>query len=147
MHNAQSLVIDNDMLGAVLRTVRGIEVSDDTLSVEVIKDTVHGEGHYLRHPQTLEVMRTEFAYPQLVDRRAPGEWDNASALDIREQAAARVRSIRRTSIPASTGGSASVSRSRCRSMRCVPAMGGGEPGPALLAYDRGAIVTRIRIES
>ena len=95
----ESLVIDNDMLGAVLRTVRGIEVSDDTLSVEVIRDTVHGDGHYLRHPQTLDLMRTEFAYPTLADRRAPGEWENAGSPDIREQAGARVRKILATHYP------------------------------------------------
>jgi trimethylamine--corrinoid protein Co-methyltransferase len=43
----ESLVIDNDLLGAVLRTVRGIEVNEETLSYDVIEQVVHGEGHYL----------------------------------------------------------------------------------------------------
>ncbi|MFN9954957.1 MAG: trimethylamine methyltransferase family protein, partial [bacterium] len=58
----EALVIDNDMLGTVLRTVRGIEVNEDTLSLEVIRDAVRGEGHYLRQQQTLELMRSEYAY-------------------------------------------------------------------------------------
>ncbi len=43
----ESYVIDNDTLGAVQRTVRGIEVNEDTLSFDVIKDVVNGEGHFL----------------------------------------------------------------------------------------------------
>ncbi len=95
----ESLVIDNDMLGAVLRTVRGIEVSDETLSVEVIRDAVHGEGHFLRQEQTLALMRSEYAYPQLADRRMPGEWEAAGSPDIRLQAGVRVREILSTHYP------------------------------------------------
>jgi trimethylamine--corrinoid protein Co-methyltransferase len=89
----ESMVIDNDMLGAVMRTVRGIEVSDETLSLDVIEQVVQGEGHYLRSPQTLELMRTEYEYPCLADRRSPGEWEAAGCPDIREQAGDRVRQI------------------------------------------------------
>ncbi len=59
----EAMVIDNDMLGAVLRTVRGIEVNDETLSLDVIEQVVHGEGHFLRTAQTIGLMRTEYEYP------------------------------------------------------------------------------------
>jgi trimethylamine--corrinoid protein Co-methyltransferase len=89
----EALVIDDDMLGQVLRTVRGIEVSDETLSVDVIREVVDGEGHYLRHPQTLDLMRSEYAYPKLADRSAPDDWEKAGMLDIRARAAERARSL------------------------------------------------------
>jgi len=89
----EAMVIDNDMLGNVLRTVRGIEINDDTLSVEVIRDVVAGEGHFLRHPQTLELMRSEYHYPGLADRRSPKEWLAEGAPDIRQAAAGRARAI------------------------------------------------------
>ena len=95
----ESMVIDNDMLGAVLRTVRGIEVNEETLSYDVIEQVVHGEGHFLRSPQTLELMRSEYEYPALADRRAPGEWESCGSPDIREQAAQRVRKILATHYP------------------------------------------------
>lgn len=95
----EALVIDNDMLGAVLRTVRGIEINDETLSYDVIRDIVHGEGHYLRHPQTLRLMRDEYQYPELSDRSAPGDWEAGGSLDIRRRAAGRVRAILSTHYP------------------------------------------------
>ena len=49
----EGYVIDNDLLGAILRTVKGIEVNEDTLNFDVIRDTVLGPGHYLGHAQTL----------------------------------------------------------------------------------------------
>jgi trimethylamine--corrinoid protein Co-methyltransferase len=89
----ESLVIDNDMLGNVLRTVRGIEVNEQTLSYDTIENAVHGEGHFLRQEQTLNLMRTEYEYPDLADRLPPNQWQEGGSLDIRAQAAARVREI------------------------------------------------------
>jgi trimethylamine--corrinoid protein Co-methyltransferase len=95
----ESMVIDNDMLGAVMRTVRGIEVNDDTLSYAEIENAVHGEGHFLRQEQTLNLMRSEFEYPALADRLPPNVWEEAGSLDIRSQAAMRVREILSTHYP------------------------------------------------
>jgi trimethylamine--corrinoid protein Co-methyltransferase len=95
----ESMVIDNDLLGAVLRTVRGIEVNEETLSYQVMEQVVHGEGHFLRTQQTLDLMRTEYEYPALVDRSTPGEWEAAGSPDIRQRAAERVKSILSTHYP------------------------------------------------
>jgi len=89
----ESLVIDNDMLGAILRTVRGIEISEETLSVDVIRNAVHGDGHFLREAQTLKLMRSEYEYPSLADRQPPNQWQESGSPDIRELAGMRVREI------------------------------------------------------
>jgi len=89
----ESLVIDNDMLGSVLRTVRGIEVNEETLSYAEIENAVRGEGHFLRQEQTLNLMRSEFEYPALADRLKPNVWEEAGSSDIREQAGMRVKEI------------------------------------------------------
>jgi len=71
----ESAVMDNDAIGAVLRTVRGIEVNDETLSLEAIRDVcLNGPGHYLGHAQTLSLMQTEYLYPDVVDRTSPKQW-------------------------------------------------------------------------
>lgn len=89
----ESFVIDNDMLGMVQRAVRGIEVTEETLSYEVIKDVTRGPGHYLGHPQTLALMQTEYHYPAVGDRTSPAEWEENGALDVRERARVRAKEI------------------------------------------------------
>jgi trimethylamine--corrinoid protein Co-methyltransferase len=89
----EAMVIDNEMLGCIQRALRGIEVTDETLSYEVIRETVYGAGHFLSHPQTLELMETEFLYPDLADRSAPRAWEEAGAREIRERARERVRQL------------------------------------------------------
>jgi len=71
----ESMVIDNDMLGAINRTVRGIEINEDTLSLDAMRDTcIGGPAHYLGHPQTLERMQKDYVYPDVGDRTSPKEW-------------------------------------------------------------------------
>jgi len=71
----ESMVIDNDMLGAINRTVRGIEVNDETLSLDAMRDVcVDGPCHYLGHGQTLDLMQKEYIYPNIGDRTSPKEW-------------------------------------------------------------------------
>jgi trimethylamine--corrinoid protein Co-methyltransferase len=95
----EALVIDNDMLGTILRTVRGIEINEETLSYDVIKSAVHGEGHFLRESQTLSLMRTEYEYPELADRLPPNQWQEMGSQDIRTQAGGRVKQILSTHYP------------------------------------------------
>ncbi len=96
----ESLLIDNDMLGSVNRNVRGIEVNDETLSVEVIGNVcTEGPGHYLGHDQTLNLMQKEYVYPALGNRMSPKEWNEAGKPDIVERATARKREILSTYYP------------------------------------------------
>lgn len=87
----EGFVIDNDLLGAILRTVRGIEVTDEKLSVDVIAEVTAGEGHYLGHAQTLSLMERDYVYPQVGDRRSPKDWQEDGAVDVRERAQRYVR--------------------------------------------------------
>lgn len=100
----ESYVIDNDMLGAVLRTVRGIEVTDETLSVEVMREVATGPGHYLGHRQTLELMEKEYVYPTVGDRDSPGDWARKGGTDVRQRARAKVSEILAVHYPDHIGG-------------------------------------------
>ena len=81
------------MLGAVQRTIRGIEVTDETLSYELIAETASGVGHFLGSDQTLAIMESEYLYPEVSDRRAPSDWEASGSPDIRERAEVRVQEI------------------------------------------------------
>jgi len=89
----EALAIDDDMCGAILRTVRGIEVSDDLLDLDAIERVVSGEGHYLGEVQTLALMKTEYVYPELSNRQSVADWIDAGALPIWERARERVKHI------------------------------------------------------
>ncbi|HRA92968.1 MAG TPA: trimethylamine methyltransferase family protein [Aestuariivirga sp.] len=96
----ESLLIDNDMLGAINRNVRGIEVNEDTLSVEVIREVcLNGPGHFLGSDQTLNLMQKEYIYPKIANRMSPKEWIEAGRPDLVERAAARKREILSTHYP------------------------------------------------
>jgi trimethylamine--corrinoid protein Co-methyltransferase len=95
----EGMVIDNDMFGNVQRLLRGIEVTDETLSYEVIEETVYGRGHYLGHPQTLALMETEYLYPEVADRRTAGEWEATGKEDVSTLAHQKVKKVLSTHFP------------------------------------------------
>lgn len=95
----ESMVIDAEMISNIRRCMRGIEVSDETLSVQVIEDTVRNEGHFLGHDQTIALMESEYVYPEIADRQSPDSWREQGAQDIWERAHARVRDILSTHYP------------------------------------------------
>jgi trimethylamine--corrinoid protein Co-methyltransferase len=89
----EGMVIDNDMMGMALRLVRGIEVTDETLAVDDIERAVFGEGHFLGQAQTLELMQSEYLYPDVGDRRTPNEWETGGRETIYELAHRRVDAV------------------------------------------------------
>ena len=90
----ESLVLGDDLLGQAMRCVRGIEVTEDTVSVDVIRQTcMGGPGHYLGSDQTLSVMQTEYIYPELGDRTSPKESDELGKPDLIQKAIARKEAI------------------------------------------------------
>jgi trimethylamine--corrinoid protein Co-methyltransferase len=85
---AEQFVIDNEILGMAMRVVDGIEVSDETLALDVI-DAVGPGGHFLMADHTLQYMRTEHYYPSdVVDRSGWDVWMKDGGLDAGERARA-----------------------------------------------------------
>lgn len=89
----ESLVIDNDMSGAILRSVRGIDVRPEFLDPAITESVVSGDGHYLGHAQTLELMRSEYVYPDIGDRASVSEWLSAGKPTVLSRATTRVQEI------------------------------------------------------
>ena len=89
-----SLIIDNDMLGQCLRCVRGIEVNEPTLGVQVMKDVcMGGPGHCLRHDQTITLMQAEYIYPEISDRSSPKKWEELGKPNLLDNAQRRKEEI------------------------------------------------------
>lgn len=81
----ESYVIDDEIIGMVMRAVRGIEVDEEGLALEVIQAVGPG-GNFLTEEHTIRHLRTEFFLPRLSDRKNREEWIQAGALDARERA-------------------------------------------------------------
>ena len=96
----EALVIDNDMCGAILRAVRGVEAPAGAIDLDLIENVVTGPGHYLGEAQTLNMMRREYTYPALGDRRGIADWMDDGARSIRERAIERVAEIEASDPPA-----------------------------------------------
>ena len=43
----EAMILDNEMLALNQRAIRGIEVNDETLGFEAIRQAVYGDGHFL----------------------------------------------------------------------------------------------------
>jgi trimethylamine--corrinoid protein Co-methyltransferase len=95
----EQYVIDDDINGQVMRLVRGLEVTDESLSVDVIHQVCAGDGHYLGHPQTLSLMNNEYHYPHTADRATRQDWEAAGSPDMRERARQKARAVLKTSFP------------------------------------------------
>jgi len=96
----ENYIIDDDTNGTVMRLVRGLEVTDDSLSVDVIHDIcTDGPGHYLGHEQTIHLMNTEYYYPHTADRATRADWEAAGSLDMRERARVKARDLLKTHFP------------------------------------------------
>jgi trimethylamine--corrinoid protein Co-methyltransferase len=90
----ESMVIDNDMLGAINRTVRGVEVNDESLSLDAMRDVcIDGPNHYLGHEQTLRLMQKDYIYPNIGDRTSPKEWAEQGKPVLIEKARQRVDEV------------------------------------------------------
>ena len=97
----EQFVIDDDINGSIMRMVRGIEVTDESLSIDVIREVCGqgGAGHYLGEQQSIDLMHSEFYYPHTADRRTRQDWVNDGRKTMREVAIDKARHILRTHQP------------------------------------------------
>ena len=89
----EAFVLDNDMLSHVYRMIRGIEVTEDTLAFETMKNVITGEGHFIGETQTMQAMERDYYYPKFGDRLEPTAWAEAGATDAWSRANAEVREV------------------------------------------------------
>ena len=63
----EKLVVDNEILGMIQRVLRGIEVDDETLAVDLLIEK-GPDGNFMAAKHTREHMRSEFFTPKLANR-------------------------------------------------------------------------------
>lgn len=93
------MVIDNEILGASLRVLRGIEVDTETLALPVIDEAAVDPGHYIAHPQTLGMMESEYLYPSMADRSSLSQWLSKPGPDMATKAEAEAARLLASHFP------------------------------------------------
>lgn len=85
-------VIDNEIIGMVMRAVRGIEVSDETVAIDTYRRVGPG-GNFLSDPHTVQWMRREHYVPKLSDRQLRVNWEKSGKPCVEEKAKAIAATI------------------------------------------------------
>lgn len=90
--SAEKLVIDDEIIGSIRRFVRGIEVNDETLALELIGALGH-RPDYLWDEHTLAHFQREIRHSRLAVRCKREAWENQGSRAWDERAAERVQQI------------------------------------------------------
>jgi len=88
----EKLVIDNEILGMVMRAVEGIRVDEDTLAFDLIKQVGPG-GNFVTARHTRRFMRSEHYQPSLSDRNSREDWEAKGRKTTWQRAAETVQQI------------------------------------------------------
>jgi trimethylamine--corrinoid protein Co-methyltransferase len=82
----EKLVMDDTICGMALRLIKGIDVNDQTLAVDLIRKVGVG-GHYLAQRHTMEWLNREIFNPSdLVDRQELSVWKKLGSKDTVQRA-------------------------------------------------------------
>ena len=88
----EKLVIDNEIIGMVMRAVEGIRVDDEAIAFDLIKQTGPG-GNFVTAKHTRQLMRTEHYRPTLSDRDNREDWAAAGSKSAMERASVKVKQL------------------------------------------------------
>jgi trimethylamine--corrinoid protein Co-methyltransferase len=88
----EQLVIDDELCKAMLTSIRGVEVSSETLALDVVKRVGPG-GHYLAQKHTMNHFMKEQFIPELIDRSSYDEWKKNGEKSLVDRAREKVKKI------------------------------------------------------
>ena len=99
-YSLEQLVIDDVINGMALRVLKGIEINENSLAVEVINSIgAGGEELFLNQEHTMKYMRSEFYKSKLLDRQSWNDWSAAGSKDMYDRARETVTEILKTQEP------------------------------------------------
>ena len=88
----EKYVIDNDILGMVMRAVEGVKVNEETLAFDLIKEVGPG-GNFVTAKHTRRFMRDEHYQPLVTNRDSRSDWEATGGKHTWETAAEKVKEI------------------------------------------------------
>lgn len=78
-------MLDNEIMGMVRRINKGVDVDEDTLAFDVIKE-VGPQGEYMTNDHTFEFFRDEHYMPFISDSSMVKVWENNGRIDVATRA-------------------------------------------------------------
>ncbi len=94
----EMLVMNDEIIAMARRVMRGIEVSDDTLMLDLI-DQIGPGGEFMSAKETARRCRDETWVPTLMDREPWEMWEAAGSQTMNDRVKARLRKILTTHEP------------------------------------------------
>ena len=88
----EQLVIDDEFYSMIFRLVSGLEVTGDTIAVDLIKKVGH-DGAYLKEEHTRRHYKQEHRLPLLFDAQFRNAWQATGGKDTAQRANERVQKI------------------------------------------------------
>jgi trimethylamine--corrinoid protein Co-methyltransferase len=92
------LVMQHELLGYVERIMRGVNVSDEALGLDVIREVGH-DGTFLDQMHTVQHFRQELWFPEILDREFWSNWVDQGASTMYDRCIATKDRILREHIP------------------------------------------------
>ena len=86
------LTICDEMISMISYILRGIEINDETLAVDIITKVGPG-GHYLSQAHTKKFLTREHWFPRLLDRQTREAWVRNGSQDLLQRARGRTKEI------------------------------------------------------
>ena len=92
------MAMDNEFAAMIKRSIRGIEVNDELMAVDLIKEIGIG-GNFLSQKHTMEHLLDEQVQADMIDRRMRGGWEERGAKDLHQASVERAKKILETHQP------------------------------------------------
>jgi len=89
----EQLVIDDEIFGMIFRAVKGIEVDEERLAIDVIGKVAREASNFLQQMHTIKHFRQEYYLPKLSDRTSRSRWQKMGSKKIVEVAREKARKI------------------------------------------------------
>lgn len=96
----ESLVMNDEIISMARRLLRGIEVNDETLMLDLI-DEVGPAGEFMSRKETARRCRSEIWNPRLLDRQPWVNWELAGSQTMHDRVRSRLWEILATHLPPS----------------------------------------------
>jgi trimethylamine--corrinoid protein Co-methyltransferase len=86
------LMLDDEICGAAVRMARGIEVTPETIALDLIKETGY-DGNYLAADHTVEYFKKELFIPSLYSRETDDGWEKGGRKFALDHAREKVKKV------------------------------------------------------